>query len=72
MYEVTDHWKKAIIFTYDKNAGQDIKNNKYTLKFQVSVFMSFYHPGSPIKDIEDLLIQLNSDQGQTKNKIPPH
>lgn len=31
MYEATDHQKKAIIFTYDKNAGQDIQNNKYTL-----------------------------------------
>lgn len=31
MSEITDHRKKALIFTYDKNAGQDIKNNKYTL-----------------------------------------
>lgn len=30
--------------------------------------MSFYYPGSPIKDIEVLIIQLNSDQGSIKKK----
>lgn len=34
--------------------------------------MSFYYPGSPIKDIEDLIMQLNSDGVRLKNKIPPH